>query len=47
MDNDEWEKMDAKAASAIRLNLSNKVIHNMIDKKKSKTIWQKLESVYD
>jgi hypothetical protein len=35
MDNDEWEKMDAKAASAIRLNLSHEVIHNVIDEEKN------------
>jgi hypothetical protein len=34
MENDAWEEMDAKAASAIRLNLSDKVIHNVIDEKK-------------
>jgi hypothetical protein len=33
MENDAWEEMDAKAANAIRLNLSDKVIHNVIDEK--------------
>ena len=30
MDDDEWEKMDTKAVSAIHINLLNKVIHNVI-----------------
>jgi hypothetical protein len=38
MDDDEWEKMDAKTASAIRINLSNEVIHNVINEEKTKTI---------
>jgi hypothetical protein len=46
MDDDDWEEMDAKAASAIRLNLSDEVIHNVIDEEKAKVIWQKLESLY-
>jgi hypothetical protein len=46
MENDVWEEMDAKAASAIRLNLSNEVIHNVIDEAKAELIWQKLESLY-
>jgi hypothetical protein len=29
MNDDEWKEMDAKATSAIRLNLSNEVIHNV------------------
>jgi hypothetical protein len=31
MENDVWEEMDVKAASAIPLNLSGEVIHNVID----------------
>jgi hypothetical protein len=34
--------MDAKAASEIRLNFSDEVIHNMIDESKVELIWQKL-----
>ena len=46
MENDVWEEMDAKAASAIRLNLSDEVIHNVIDVEKVESIWKKLESLY-
>ena len=35
MENDVWEEMDAKAANAIHLNLSYKVIHNVIDEEKA------------
>jgi hypothetical protein len=35
MDNDDWEKMDSKAPSAIRLNLSDEAIHNVIDEEKA------------
>jgi hypothetical protein len=38
--------MDMKVASAIRLNLSNKVIYNVIDVEKVESIWKKLESLY-
>jgi hypothetical protein len=39
MDNDVWEEMDAKAASAIHLNLSDEVIHNVIDEEEAESIW--------
>jgi hypothetical protein len=35
MENDVWEEMDVKVTSAIHLNLSNKVIHNVIDVEKA------------
>jgi hypothetical protein len=35
MDNDVWEKMDAKATNAVCLNLSDEVIHNVIDEEKA------------
>ena len=38
--------MDEKAASAIRLNLSNEVIHNILEAKTSKEVWEKLEGLY-
>jgi len=39
MDDDEWEEMDVKAASAICLNLSDEVIHNVINEEKAETIY--------
>jgi hypothetical protein len=38
MDDDELDEMDVKAASAIYLNLSYEVIHNVIDEEKTKSI---------
>jgi hypothetical protein len=35
MENDVWKEIDAKAANAIRLNLSDEVIHNVIDEEKA------------
>jgi hypothetical protein len=35
MDDDEWEEMDVKAASAICLNLSDEIIHNVINEEKA------------
>lgn len=38
MNNDECEEMDAKIANAVRLNLSNEVMHTVTNKEKVKTI---------
>lgn len=35
MDNDEWEEMGVKAASVIRFNLSDEVIHNVVNEEKA------------
>ena len=45
-ENDVWEEMDVRATNAIRLNLSNEVIHNVNDEEKAESIWQNLESLY-
>ena len=42
----EWVEMDKKAASAIRLNLGDEVIHNILVAKTSKEVWEKLEGLY-
>ena len=42
----EWVEMDEKAASAIRLNLGDEVIHNILVAKTSKEVWEKLEGLY-
>ena len=36
-------EMDEKAASAIRLYLGDKVIHNILEAKIAKEVWEKLE----
>lgn len=46
MTDTEWEEMDEKAASAIRLNLSDEVIHNVLNADTAEAIWKKLESLY-
>ena len=42
----EWVEMDEKAASAIRLNLGDEVIHNILEAKTAKEVWEKLEGLY-
>ena len=42
----EWVEMDEKAASAIRLNLGDEVIHNIQEAKTVKEVWKKLEGLY-
>ena len=42
----EWVEMDEKAASAICLNLGDEVIHNILEAKTAKEVWEKLESLY-
>ena len=42
----EWVEMDEKAASAIRLNLGDEVIHNIPKAKTIKKVWEKLEGLY-
>ena len=42
----EWVEMDEKAASAFHLNLGDEVIHNILEVKTTKEVWEKLESLY-
>ena len=42
----EWVKMDEKKASAIHLNLGDEVIHNILEAKTVKEVWEKLEGLY-
>ena len=46
MKDEEWVEMDEKAASAIRLNLGDEVIHNILEAKIAKEVWKKLEGLY-
>ena len=48
VDDNEGKEMDIKATGAIYLNLSNKLIHNMIDEEKAEIrvcIWQKFRQI--
>ena len=38
--------MDEKAASTIRLNLGDEIIHNILEVKTTKEVWEKLEGHY-
>ena len=42
----EWVEMDEKAASVICLNLGDEVIHNILETKTAKEVWEKLEGLY-
>ena len=42
----EWVEMGEKAASAIRLNLSVEVIHNILEAKTAQEVQEKLEGLY-
>ena len=42
----EWVEMDEKKASAICLNLGDEVIHNILEAKTTKEVWEKLEDLY-
>ena len=46
MKDEEWVEMDEKAASAIRLNLGDEVIHNILGVKTTKEVWVKLKGLY-
>ncbi|KAL5765298.1 hypothetical protein ACOSQ2_017892 [Xanthoceras sorbifolium] len=42
----DWEDIDEKARSAIQLSLSDEVLREVISKKTTKALWEKLESLY-
>ena len=42
----EWVEMGEKAVGAIRLNLGDEVIHNILEVKTAKEVWEKLEGLY-
>ena len=46
MKGEEWIEMDEKAASTIRLNLGDEIIHNILEVKTTKEVWEKLEGHY-
>ena len=43
---DEWEDIDAKALSTIRLCLAGDVLFNIIGETSASSLWNKLESLY-
>jgi hypothetical protein len=46
MSGENWEEIDEKVVSAIRLNLGDEVIHNILEAKTAKRIWKNLEGLY-
>jgi hypothetical protein len=43
---DDWDEMDARALSAIRLCLADDVLFNIVSEKTTIGLWTKLESLY-
>ncbi|KAK2978999.1 hypothetical protein RJ640_023581 [Escallonia rubra] len=46
MDHDDWEELQAKAVSTIRLNLAPKVKYQVLTETSLTALWQKLEKIY-
>ncbi|KAK2978837.1 hypothetical protein RJ640_030648 [Escallonia rubra] len=46
MDQDDWEELQAKAVSTIRLNLAPKVKYQVLTETSPTALWQKLEKIY-
>ncbi|KAL5793560.1 hypothetical protein ACOSP7_002154 [Xanthoceras sorbifolium] len=46
MSNEDWEEMDLRAASVIRLCLAKNVLANMYGILTAKELWKKLEGLY-
>ena len=46
MSNEDWENLDLRVASAIRLCLAENVLANMHGISTAKELWEKLEELY-
>ncbi|KAK2965970.1 hypothetical protein RJ640_018325 [Escallonia rubra] len=46
MDQDDWEELQAKAVSTIRLNLASKVKYQVLTETSPTALWQKWEKIY-
>ncbi|KAK1570862.1 hypothetical protein Q3G72_008254 [Acer saccharum] len=46
MSNDDWEDLDERAASAIRLNLTKNILANIHGTYSTKELWERLEELY-
>ncbi|KAK2969245.1 hypothetical protein RJ640_003479 [Escallonia rubra] len=46
MDQDDWQELQAKVVSMIRLNLAPKVKYQVLTETSPTTLWQKLEKIY-
>ena len=46
MSNADWEDLDERAMSTIRLSMANEILSDILDEKTTKLMWKKLESLY-
>lgn len=46
MSNEDWEELELKTASTIRLCLADEVIYNVINEESTPKLWMELESLY-
>ena len=46
MKDEEWVEINEKATSIIRLSLGDEFIHNILEAKTAKEVWEKLEGLY-
>ena len=46
MTNDEWEELDVKVLSTVRLRLADDVLFNIVGENSTTSLWSKLESMY-
>jgi hypothetical protein len=46
MTNEEWEDLDAKSLSTIRLCLADHVLFNIVGDNTTSSLWSKLENLY-
>ena len=46
MSNSDWEDLDARALSTVRLCLANEVLFNIVGESTTAGLWKKLETLY-
>ena len=46
MSNADCEDLDERDMSMIRLSMANEILSNILDEKTTKSMWEKLESLY-
>ena len=46
MSDEDWEKLDLKAANTIQLCLADEVIYNVMDEEMVTSLWSRLETLY-
>ena len=46
MSDADWEDLNERAMSMIYLSMTNEILSNILDEKTTKSMWEKLESLY-